>query len=78
MRTIVNAVLLTVIVTIASASLVMYALAAHHNYKLLDAQWDAQNSCIAHFIQMGIERADITRDGYTCTIKTYHSFPDNE
>ena len=78
MRTIVNAVLLTLVVTIVAGSLTLYALSAYKNYTLLDAQWDAQNACISHFIQMGIERSDITRDGYTCTIETYHSFPANE
>jgi len=78
MRTIVNAVLLTFLVTIGSIAVTLYALAAYKNYTLLDAQWDAQNACISHFIQIGIERSDITRDGYTCTIETYHSFPANE
>ena len=77
MRTIVNAILLTIIVTIVAVALTLYTMSAYHNYTLLDAQWDAQNSCIAHFIQMGIERADIARDGFTCTIETYHSDPDN-
>jgi len=78
MRTIVNAILLTIIVTIVAVALTLYTMSAYHNYTLLDAQWDAQNDCIAHFIQMGIERADITRDGFTCNIETYHSNPDNE
>ena len=77
MRTIINAILLTIIVTIAAGSLTMYGLAAYHNYTLLDAQWDAQNECIAHLIRQGIERSDITREGYSCTIGTYHSDPDN-
>ena len=78
MRAIVNAVLLTFLVTIGSIAVTLYALAAYENYTILDAQWDAQNDCIAHFIQMGIERADITRDEFTCTIETYHSNLDNE
>jgi len=77
MRTIINAILLTIIVTIASIALSLYALSAYQNYTLLDAQWDAQNDCIAHFIQMGVERVDIIREGYTCTLRTYHSDPDN-
>jgi len=77
MRTIINAMLLTLIVTIAAGSITMYGLSAYHNYTLVDAQWDSQNDCIARFIQMGIERSDIYRDGYTCSLKTYHSDPDN-
>ena len=77
MRTIVNAILITIIVTIAAGSLAMFGLSAHQNYTMVDAQWDSQNACIARFIQMGIERSDIYRDGYTCSLKTYHSDPDN-
>ena len=77
MRTIINSILLTIIVVIASIALSLYALSAYQQYTLVDAQWDSQNDCIARFIQMGIERSDIYRDGYTCSLKTYHSDPDN-
>ena len=77
MRTIVNAILITTLVTIGCIVIVLYALSAHKNYTMMDAQWGLQNECIAHYIQMGIERADITRNGDTCSITTYHSDPDN-
>ena len=77
MKTVIKGILLILLVTIGCIALTLYALAAYQNYTMLDAQWDKQNECIANYIQMGIERADITREGDTCSIVTHHSDPKN-
>ena len=68
MRTIVNAMLLTLIVTIVSIAMLLYAKAAYDTYQLTKTNWELQNTCVAHWVSMGVERSDIYRDGETCRI----------
>ena len=68
MRTIINAILITIIVTVVSSALTLYALAAYHTYEITEANWVSQNKCISHWISQGVERSDIYRDGGTCRV----------
>ena len=49
-------------------SLGMLATSLYINHGIFKAQWDLQNTCIAHWVSQGVERSDIYRDGETCRI----------
>ena len=68
MRTIINAMLLTLVVTLVATAVTLYAIAAYHTYQVTEANWVSQNKCISHWISQGVERSDIYRDKETCRI----------
>jgi len=70
MRNIVDTLLLTLITAIVATALTLYAMSAHHNYKITKATYDSQNACIAHWISKGVPRALIFRSGSACNISS--------